>query len=75
MPSKHHFPVNSVGAGGARYATIPQTAEYLGVCDRTVRNMIEDGRLTAYRGLGSRVMRVDLNQVDALMAGADHGTA
>ena len=48
---------------GRRWATIGETAQYLGVIPRTVRAMIQDGRITAYR-LGSRVVRVDLNEVD-----------
>jgi excisionase family DNA binding protein len=51
---------------GRRYATIAETAEYLGVTGRTVRQMIADGRLTGYRA-GSRLVRLDLNQVDAAM--------
>lgn len=49
-----------------RYATLAQAAEYLGVTDRTVRQMIADGRLTGYRS-GKRLVRVDLNEVDAAM--------
>jgi excisionase family DNA binding protein len=51
---------------GRRYATISETAEYLGVTGRTVRQMIADGRLTGYRA-GARLVRLDLNQVDAAM--------
>ncbi|WP_431840603.1 excisionase family DNA-binding protein [Gordonia hongkongensis] len=49
-----------------RFVSIPQTAEYLGVTTRTVRQMIADGRLRAYRN-GSRLVRLDLNEVDASM--------
>jgi len=49
-----------------RYASIADTAVYMAVSDRTVREMFADGRLTKYT-LGSRVVRADLNQVDALM--------
>lgn len=49
-----------------RWASLQVTADYLGVSDRTVRNMIADGRIRGYRN-GSRVMRVDLNEVDAAM--------
>jgi excisionase family DNA binding protein len=52
--------------GGRRYATIAETAEYLGVTGRTVRQMIADGRLTGYRA-GARLVRLDLNQVDQAM--------
>ena len=49
-----------------RYATLTQAAEYLGVTDRTIRQMIADGRLTGYRS-GPRLVRVDLNEVDTAM--------
>lgn len=49
-----------------RYATLKQAAEYLGVTDRTIRQMIADGRLIGYRN-GPRLIRVDLNEVDAAM--------
>ncbi|WP_045821118.1 excisionase family DNA-binding protein [Williamsia herbipolensis] len=49
-----------------RYAKPKVAAEYLGVTVRTIENMVADGRLTAYR-LGSRVVRIDLNEVDAAM--------
>ncbi len=48
------------------YATLKQAAEYLGVTDRTIRQMIADGRITGYRN-GNRLVRVDLNEVDAAM--------
>ena len=49
-----------------RYVTPQQAAEYLGVTDRTIRQMIADGRLTGYRS-GARVVRLDLNEIDAAM--------
>jgi excisionase family DNA binding protein len=49
-----------------RYATIRQAAEYLAVNERTVRDMIADGRITGYRN-GPRLIRVDLNDIDANM--------
>ena len=51
---------------GRRYASQAEAAEYLGVTPRTVRQMIADGRLTGYRS-GTRLVRVDLNEVDAAM--------
>lgn len=53
-------------AGSRRWASIQQTAEYIGVTTRTVRQMIADSRLTGYRN-GKRLVRVDLNEVDAAM--------
>jgi excisionase family DNA binding protein len=49
-----------------RYVKIADVAEYLQVTERTVRQMIADGRLTGYRS-GGRLIRLDLNDVDAAM--------
>jgi excisionase family DNA binding protein len=49
-----------------RYAKIGEAADYLQVTDRTVRQMIADGRLTGYRS-GTRLVRVDLNEIDGAM--------
>lgn len=49
-----------------RYGKISEAAEYLDVTDRTIRQMIADGRLTGYRN-GNRLVRVDLNEIDAVM--------
>lgn len=49
-----------------RFVKIAEAADYLQVTDRTVRQMIADGRLTGYRS-GSRLIRIDLNEIDAAM--------
>lgn len=49
-----------------RYITILQAAQYLGVTDRTIRQMIADGRLTGYRS-GRRVVRLRIDEIDAAM--------
>jgi excisionase family DNA binding protein len=49
-----------------RYVTIQEAADYLQVTDRTIRQMIADGRLTGYRA-GHRLVRIDLNEIDAAM--------
>ncbi len=49
-----------------RYVSIAHAADYLGVTTRTIRQMISDGRLLGYRA-GTRLVRVDLNEVDAAM--------
>nr|ABP46369.1 DNA binding domain, excisionase family [Mycolicibacterium gilvum PYR-GCK] len=49
-----------------RYAKLTEAADYLGVTDRTIRQMIADGRLTGYRS-GKRLVRVDLNEIDDAM--------
>lgn len=48
------------------YAKIIEAAEYLGVREQTIRQMIAEGRLTGYRN-GPRLIRVDLNEIDAAM--------
>lgn len=57
-----------------RYVSIQFAAEYLGVTDRTVRQMISDGRLTGYRN-GTRLVRVDLNEIDARMTAFGGGVS
>jgi excisionase family DNA binding protein len=49
-----------------RYVKLREAAEYLQVTERTIRQMIADGRLRGYRS-GSRLVRVDLNEIDAAM--------
>jgi excisionase family DNA binding protein len=41
-----------------------QTADYMGVSLRTVREWITQGSIPGYR-INARVIRVDLNEVDA----------
>ena len=57
-----------------RYARIGEAAEYIGVADRTVRQMIADGRLTGYRS-GGKIVRVDLNELDDAMVPFGGGAA
>jgi excisionase family DNA binding protein len=49
-----------------RYVKIAEAAEYLQVTERTIRQMIADGRLTGYKS-GTRLVRLDINQIDAAM--------
>ena len=49
-----------------RYVKVAEAADYLQVTDRTIRQMIADGRLTGYRN-GNRLVRLDLNELDAAM--------
>jgi excisionase family DNA binding protein len=46
--------------------TQQQAAEYLGVTDRTVRQMIADGRLRGYR-VGPRLIRLRLDEVETAL--------
>ena len=54
------------GVSKALRDSILQAAEYLGVTDRTIRQMIADGRLTGYRS-GRRLVRLRVDEVDAAM--------
>jgi len=47
-----------------RYLTTFQAAAYIGVTDRTIRQMMNDGRLKAYR-LGDQVVRFRVEEIDA----------
>lgn len=51
-------------AAQRRWASMQQCADYMGVTLRTVREWISQGRITGYR-INARVIRVDLNEVDA----------
>ena len=46
--------------------SIENAAEHLNISTRTVRRWIASGDLTGYRA-GKRIIRVDLNEVDALL--------
>ena len=46
--------------------TIAAAAEYLGVDERTIRNMMADGRLVGYK-LGNRLVRLRRSEIDAAM--------
>lgn len=49
-----------------RYVSVTAAAEYLDVSTRTIRQMISDGRLTAYRN-GRKLVRLDLHEIGATM--------
>ena len=49
-----------------RWASPSESADYAGVCTKTIYRWIAAGELTAYRA-GKRLLRLDLHDVDALM--------
>lgn len=52
---------------GRRWASLQEAAVYSGVKNyRTVRQWITDGLITGYK-INSRLIRVDLNEIDAAM--------
>jgi len=55
-----------------RYATKQQAAEYISSSTKTIDRLIARGALTAYRH-GTRLLRVDLNQLDAELTPGDRG--
>jgi excisionase family DNA binding protein len=48
------------------YISIPQAAEVLGVCDKTIRRHIAAGHLRAYR-CGKRLIRVRVEDIEKLL--------
>lgn len=46
-----------------KYLSLAEAAEYLGVTDRTIRNLIARGQLTGYR-IGPRLIRVSLEEIE-----------
>jgi excisionase family DNA binding protein len=49
-----------------RLVTIADGAEYAACSQKTIRRQIAVGRLTGFR-LGTKLLRVDLNELDALL--------
>lgn len=49
-----------------RYASLAEAASYARIHPKTLRRRIDAGELTGYR-LGSRILRVDLDEVDAML--------
>ena len=52
---------------GRRWLSQSEAAEQLGVTTRTIRNYISRGVLPAHRPRGSRVVRIDANDLDTIM--------
>ena len=50
-----------------RWLNQVEAADYLGVTDRTVRNYIARGTLPGHRVRGSRLVRIDRADLDALL--------
>ncbi|MBB1030507.1 helix-turn-helix domain-containing protein [Dietzia sp. SLG310A2-38A2] len=49
-----------------RMSSLPEAAEQFGVSVKTLRRYISAGRITGYR-FGPRMLRVDLDELDALL--------
>ena len=50
-----------------RWLSQSEAAVYLGVTDRTIRNYVARGHLKATRVRGSRLVRIDARELDALL--------
>ena len=49
--------------------TVAQTAQYLQVCEKTVRRLIGSNKLTAFRvGEGNRSLRIKKSDIDDYLA-------
>lgn len=54
-------------APSRRWFSQLEAAEYIGVTDRTIRNYISRGDLAGHRVRGSRLVRIDRADLDALL--------
>jgi len=50
-----------------RWGSLTLGAEHISVSEKTMRRMIASGRITGYR-FGPRLIRVDLDELDALLS-------
>lgn len=64
--AQRRHPDKAYSPARRRYCSINEAADYLGVTERTVRQMIADGRLVGYR-MGKRFIRLNLDEIDAAM--------
>jgi len=60
------FSVNLTTGHARRLASLSDAAQYANVNPRTIRRRVADGSIPGYR-LGPRIVRVDLNELDALL--------
>lgn len=54
---------------GRRYSSIADAAAYFGCEHKLLRRLIAQGTLTGFRLPGSKLIRVDLDELDALAGG------
>ncbi|SCX15171.1 excisionase family DNA-binding protein [Mycolicibacterium fluoranthenivorans] len=69
-----HSKLSPTPALRRRLVSIGDAANYLSVTERTVRQMIADGRLVGYR-MGNRFIRLDLDEIDSAMQPFGGGVA
>jgi excisionase family DNA binding protein len=68
-PAKSRYIPKRTAPGRAtrRWLSQQEAAEYLGVTDRTIRNYVARGLVPAHRIRGSRLIRFDINELDAAL--------
>lgn len=59
--------MHSTTSGPQTWLSQAEAAAYIGVTDRTIRNYIASGILPAARVRGSRLVRIRVTDLDALM--------
>jgi len=59
--------VSTAALASRRWLSQVEAAEYLGVTDRTIREYIRRGALTGRRLPGSRLIRLDREELDAAL--------
>ena len=74
MPSPRRRGTTSLDTStGPRLVSLKDAADYAGCIPRTIRRRVADGSLTGYR-FGPRLIRVDLNELEALIRPIPTGT-
>ena len=68
------LPTRSTALPTRHFVSIEQAASYTGLSTKTLRRRIADGTLTGYRA-GPKLVRVDLNEVDAMLTPIPVGVA
>ena len=68
------LPTRSTAPPTRHFVSIEQAANYTGLSVKTLRRRIADGTLTGYRA-GPKLVRVDLNEVDAMLTPIPVGVA
>ena len=68
------LPTRSTALPTRHFVSIEQASNYTGLSVKTLRRRISDGTLTGYRA-GPKLVRVDLNEVDAMLTPIPVGVA
>jgi excisionase family DNA binding protein len=54
----------------ARYLSYPEAASYSGLSTSTIRKLVGENKLAAYKPTGSRKVLLDRHQIDRLIEGS-----